>query len=132
MALLDDELDVPLVDAAALTAELASELSELLLLVPLAEDWACRAAIRLCMNCWKAVAAELASEELVEEVPEVEEEEVEEVLLEDESVPVVLDELLTAPLDSRACMIAAMRPPPGAGAALVELVALLSLLELLD
>jgi hypothetical protein len=82
------------------------------------------------MNCWKAVAAELASEELVEEVPEVEEE-VDEVLPEDESVP-VLDELLTAPLDSRACMIAAMRPPPGAGAALVELIALLPLLELLD
>lgn len=46
----DDELDVPLVDVAALTDELASELSEPLLL-PLAEDWACRAAIRLCMNC---------------------------------------------------------------------------------
>ena len=47
----DDELDVPLVDVAALTEALASELSEPLVLLPPAEDWACRAAIRLCMNC---------------------------------------------------------------------------------
>lgn len=60
----------------------------------------------------------------MEEVPEVEA--VDDVLLEDESVPVVL---LTTPLDSRACMIAAMRPPPGGGAP-VELAALLSLPEL--
>ena len=132
--------------ALAEVAELAeptsaheSTLSEpelLPLLVPellLAAPWACKAAIRLCMNCWKAEATVVASE--LEELPEdgLDVEAVDEVLLEDESVPVVLEELLTAPLDCRACMIASMSPPPGGGGGpLVELVELLSLLEPVD
>jgi hypothetical protein len=97
-------LEVPLAEPAALTEEQESELSEPelvpeLLLLPLAAPWACKAAIRLCMNCWKAEATVLASglEELPEDVLDVEA--VDEVLLEDESLLVVLEELPTAPLD---------------------------------
>ena len=129
----------PLVELVAPTSAHESEPFELpepellpllLLLLPLAAPWACKAAIRLCMNCWKAEATVVASE--LEELPEdeLDVEAVDEVLLEDESVLVVLEELLTAPLDCRACMIASMSPPPGGGGGpLVELVELLSLLE---
>ena len=137
MAVLEraEVLEVP---PAAPTEEQESELSEPervpeLLLLPLAAPWACKAAIRLCMNCWKAEATVVASE--LEELPEdeLDVEAVDEVLLEDESVPVVLEELLTAPLDCRACRIASMSPPPGGGGGpLVELVELLSLLEPVD
>ena len=133
---LAEVLEVPL---AAPTGEHESELSEpepppLVLLLPLAAPWACKAAIRLCMNCWTAEATVVASE--LEELPEdvLDAEALEEVLLEDESLLVELVELLTAPLDCRACMIASMSPPPGGGGggALVELVELLSLLAPLD
>lgn len=86
------------------------------------------------MNCWNAALTVVASEleELLEDVPEVEAEEVEEVLLEDESVA-LLEELPITPLDCNASMTAAMSPPPdGGGGALVELVALLSPAALLD
>ena len=131
-----------LAEPTELTSAHESTLSEpellplLVLLLPLlllAAPWACKAAIRLCMNCWKAEAMVVASE--LEELPEdgLDVEAVDEVLLEDESVPVVLEELLTAPLDCRACMIASMSPPPGGGGGpLVELVELLSLLEPVD
>ena len=82
------------------------------------------------MNCWNAVPTVVASEleELLESVPEVED-----VLLEDESVLDVA-EVLSTPADCSASMTAAMSPPPGGGGGAwpVEFVEPLSLLELVD
>lgn len=126
---------------AALVALIADVLHELeLVLAPLLvpSDCACRAAIKLCMNCWNAALTVAASEleELLEEVPEVDPEEevdaLEDVVLEDESLPDVAAVPAT-PADCSASMTAAMSPPPGGGVAWpVEFVALLPLLESVD
>ena len=127
----------------ALVADVVDPVPESLLpvLLPDAAAWACRAAIRLCMNCWNAALTVDASEleELLEVELDVEPDEVADVLLEAESVPVVEEEPSSAPLDSRACMIADMSPPPGGGGGasvapveLVELVVLLAPVALVD
>ena len=124
----------------ALVAAMVDPVPESLLpvLLPEVAAWACRAAIRLCMNCWNAALTVDASEleELLEVELDVEPDAAEAVLLE-ESVPVVEEEPSSAPLDSRACMIADMSPPPGGGGggapvASVELVELVVLLALVD
>lgn len=127
----------------ALVAAVVEPVPESLLpvLLPDAAAWACRAAIRLCMNCWNAALTVDASEleELLEVELDVEPDAVADVLLEAESVPVVEEEPSSAPLDSRACMIADMSPPPGGGggapvapAELVELVVLPAPVALVD
>jgi hypothetical protein len=85
---------------------------------------ACKAAIRLCMNCCSAPAAVVAS--VLEEVDEVDPE----VLLPlVESVPVV-ELVLPTPLSCNASMIAPIKPPPGGGGgALVPEVASLPLAD---
>ena len=96
--------------------------------LPVASDWACRAAIKLCMNCWNAALTVAAS--VLEELLEEDVDAVAEVLLADESLPDVAD-VPSTPADCSASRTAAMSPPPGGGGAWpVEFVALLSLLEL--
>ena len=78
---------------------------------------ACRAAIRLCMNCWTASAAVVASVVAAEDVEdEVDEEaaDVDVVLPVVESEPVV-ELVLPTPLSCSASMIALISPPPGGG-----------------
>lgn len=74
---------------------------------------ACKAAIRLCMNCCRASAAVVASE--LEDVDdEVEELDPEALLAVVESVPVA-ELVLPTPLSCNASMIAPIKPPPGGG-----------------
>lgn len=74
---------------------------------------ACKAAIRLCMNCCSASAAVVASE--LEDVDaEVDELDPEVLLPVVESVPVA-ELVLPTPLSCNASMIAPIKPPPGGG-----------------
>jgi hypothetical protein len=114
--------------AAALEADAVPDVEQLLELAPVIADdavpcepevsaCACRAAIRLCMNCWTAAAAVVASVAASADVEdEVDEEaaDVDVVLPVVESEPVV-ELVLPTPLSCSASMIALINPPPGGG-----------------
>jgi hypothetical protein len=111
-------LEVDAVPGVEQLLEPAAEIADdPLLCEPELSACACRAAIRLCMNCWTAAAAVVASVVASEDVAdEVEEEaaDVAVVLPVVESEPVV-ELVLPTPLSCKASMIALINPPPGGG-----------------
>jgi len=110
-------LDVKAVPDAEQLLELAPEIAdEVVLCEPEVSACACRAAIRLCINCWTASASVVASvlEDVDDEVDEEAADVVDVRLPDVESVPVV-ELVLPTPLSCRASMIALINPPPGGG-----------------
>jgi hypothetical protein len=115
------------------------ESAELAVVLPLVEpdeaDWACRAAIRACMNCWSASAALVVSglEEVAEDevAEDVDDDEVAEALLLES---VALEDVVpSTPIDWSAAMRALIKLPPGGGGGggvlPVEFVELVELVE---